>query len=355
LITCFNIVLGQYIKELLERAVPGGVVPPGIEVRNFHNLVYKFIGPYDDKSDGYLKSMTDAVVGLTEEQRYDTVLIDEGQDFQPEWVRILVGLAKTDGDVIFTHDPLQGVYGRRRFEWKEVGLDISAPTAHGRRKIFNLPRSYRNTKEIVGCAAEFLGEKVGQDAVGGKSETMPLLELSGDSYKKPVLIKVAQVQELIKFVGAAILRLRESNPDLVWSDFGILMANFKYKQGDGSEVYLVDELSRYLVKHFGENFLAVLDPAAKREYRHFSDSVKLMRLDACKGLEWKVVFVIGLDHMPRQGRQPDDEQAMAYVGLTRATRLLLMPYTDGHGGYIAKIKDVCDPLNKDLWGDVTNI
>ncbi len=355
LITCFNVLLAKYIRSLLERAAPGGVIPEGIDVGHFHSLVYKFIGPYDEKSDEYVASMTAEVAGMTEEQRYDTILIDEGQDLQLEWVRILVGMAKKKGDVIFAHDPIQGVYGRRRFDWKDVGLDLSMAGSHSRRKIFTLLRSYRNTREIVGCASEFLGKQVGGVEADTQGGTMPFLELSGDSYKKPVLVRVSQVQEMIKFIAEAIRRLRVLDTGLSWSDFGILIANFKYPSNDGSETYLSNELSKYLSEQLKDNFLAVLENEAKRAYRHFDDSVKLLRLDACKGLEWKVVFVVGLDRMPRPGRHPDDELAAAYVGLTRATRLLLMPYTLKDGGYIPRIEGACDPLNKDLWGDVTNI
>lgn len=355
LITCFNVLLAQYIRSLLERASPDGKVPEGIDVSNFHSLVYKFIGPYDEKSGEYVRPMNDAVMGLEEEQRYDTLLIDEGQDLQPEWVRILVGMVKKKGDVIFAHDPIQGVYGRRRFDWKDVGFDLSVATSHSRRRIFTLLRSYRNTREIVGCAAGFVGKQlshVDADAHGG---TMPFLELCGDSYKKPVLVKVSQVTEMMRFIAEAILKLRALDAELSWSDFGILLSDFKYARTDGTEEYLSTDLSKFLGEQFGKNFLAVFDKEAKRSYRHFADSMKLLRLDACKGLEWKVVFLIGLDRMPRPGRQPDDELAAAYVGLTRATRLLLMPYTMKDGGYIPRIEGACDPLNKDLWGDVTNI
>ncbi len=43
---------------------------------------------------------------------FDTVVIDEGQDFEPEWARALVAMVKPDGRVLWLEDQDQSLYGR---------------------------------------------------------------------------------------------------------------------------------------------------------------------------------------------------------------------------------------------------
>jgi hypothetical protein len=43
---------------------------------------------------------------------FDTVVIDEGQDFEPEWAQALIGMARPDGRVLWLEDQDQSLYGR---------------------------------------------------------------------------------------------------------------------------------------------------------------------------------------------------------------------------------------------------
>jgi superfamily I DNA/RNA helicase len=62
------------------------------------------------------------------------------------------------------------------------------------------------------------------------------------------------------------------------------------------------------------------DPAA--------DSVKVMTLHASKGLEFPVVALVGIGHMPTPGHDERDEARLFYVGATRSTQRLVI----GAGG-----------------------
>lgn len=90
---------------------------------------------------------------------------------------------------------------------------------------------------------------------------------------------------------------------------------------------LADELSA----HLGDSlpaFIAELDSRAELQHAPVADAVTLASIHAAKGLEWKVVFVVGcsegllpLQHAETPG-QVEEERRLAYVAFTRAADLL---------------------------------
>ena len=67
--------------------------------------------------------------------------------------------------------------------------------------------------------------------------------------------------------------------------------------------------------------------------------VKLMTLHKCKGLEFPIVFLIGMnDGILPHNKSLDipadieEERRLAYVGMTRAKKLLYMSWTDEYNG-----------------------
>jgi DNA helicase-2/ATP-dependent DNA helicase PcrA len=74
-----------------------------------------------------------------------------------------------------------------------------------------------------------------------------------------------------------------------------------------------------------------LDTREEEEEHQKAAQVTLMTLHAAKGLEWKLVFLVGVeeDLLPHAGMQgeppnPEEERRLAYVGMTRARERLVM-------------------------------
>jgi DNA helicase-2/ATP-dependent DNA helicase PcrA len=79
------------------------------------------------------------------------------------------------------------------------------------------------------------------------------------------------------------------------------------------------------------NYLAKLALDSREEETEAEDGVTLLSLHAAKGLEFPVVFLIGLEEdllpcsaMQGEARDPEEERRLAYVGITRAREKLTL-------------------------------
>ncbi|GAG90145.1 unnamed protein product, partial [marine sediment metagenome] len=85
---------------------------------------------------------------------YDSILIDEAQDFDQNWFLPVVQVLNPEtNSLLITCDGLQGIYARKRFTWTSVGIQ-----ARGRVKRFE--KSYRVPIEIGVAARKTLPENL---------------------------------------------------------------------------------------------------------------------------------------------------------------------------------------------------
>jgi hypothetical protein len=112
LLVCFNNRLGDQLRA---RLGPGGYV------NTFHGLCREFLAargapPDFSRSDepGFWNGMLERVTAETVPQNwlFDTVIVDEGQDFEPEWYEILRLFLREPGNVFWFEDPLQNLYDK---------------------------------------------------------------------------------------------------------------------------------------------------------------------------------------------------------------------------------------------------
>ena len=96
-------------------------------------------------------------------RQYDLVIVDEAQHFAPVWMRIILGIRKTTGELFMGDDPSQGVY--RNHSWKQKGIPVV-----GRTRWLKVP--YRSTAEIV---------RVANSLIQGNESVQSLLAETGES------------------------------------------------------------------------------------------------------------------------------------------------------------------------------
>ncbi len=171
LVLCYNRNLSRYLQQLINPQD----FEADIEVNTFHGWARRFImdaGPgfaqaYEEaernsKREGdldfffnqFVPTLLGEVIDSGNVPLYDAILIDEAQDWVKDWFPPVLGLLnpKTNS-LLVTLDGIQGLYARKKFTWKEVGIQAS-----GRVKKFR--KSYRNPAEIGRLAFDLLPKEL---------------------------------------------------------------------------------------------------------------------------------------------------------------------------------------------------
>jgi superfamily I DNA/RNA helicase len=325
LIVCYTQSLHGYIEQMLTvEPQPGS---PKIEVMHYHALVKTLTRVSLRWIEGETSAQWDSRVGAilldgirngSVTARYDAILIDEGQDFAVEWLQSLTQLLNPATDsLLLCLDPAQNIFGRK-VTYKSVGIKVQ-----GKRPIM-LNTTYRNTAEILTLARHFSGVKEETGDTSLEAETDPeqhrmdslLFPIHTDRHgDKPKIIHGIPHQDQVAFIVDHIKQYI-ADATCQWRDIAVLYATSYEKFGTRfrnamREAFPEERL--YWVTWPETNKLA-LDLN--------SPSVKLSTIESAKGLEFRVVFLVGLEALPRTTRDEPSERKLVYVGLTRAQDLL---------------------------------
>ena len=87
----------------------------------------------------------------------------------------------------------------------------------------------------------------------------------------------------------------------------------------------------------------------------YDDCVQLMTLHSAKGLEFKLVFIVGIEEglfpSPRSIEDParlEEERRLCYVGITRAMQILYLSYAESRRIYGRDTYTKCSRFNKEI-------
>ena len=235
----------------------------------------------------------------------DAIFIDEVQDFYPAWLRYCVESQRRDrGGVTMAGDESQAIYREN---------DTLAVAEEYELVRYELPVAYRSTKEILTVVEHLSGIKHALE----KSPSGPLPDLIYvDKTGKADAMNEAVIRDLIGLLKHDGVRER---------DIAILVTSnyMRYKLRSVLEERLKDEF-RYDVQ------VASIEKGAADQLNLDEDSIKLTTIHNAKGLEFSVVFLLGLDElseneedlpMVRKGER------LVLVGPTRAKDRLFIYYS----------------------------
>lgn len=262
--------------------------------------------PLDQLFAEYTRRLIDAVAqGHIPSGQYHAILIDEGHDFAPEWLQLLGQMVDPHtNSLLLLYDDAQSIYRRGQrlgFSLKSAGIQ-----AQGRTTVLKI--NYRNTKQILQLAHRMAGNLLrAQDAPD--EDHIPLVApiSCGREGPVPIVIDLPTLPE--RAAKIAELLADQHAQGHAWSDMAVLCRD---KRGIG---LCSDALSRkglpYSVRHRPGDF----NPEA--------DTIKVMTMHVCKGLEWPVVAVLRSEVRAKDKEELEMEAKLAYVAATRAIYKLL--------------------------------
>ena len=314
LILCFNEPLGVKLHSVMQTKGLGGRV----HVRHFHKWCREQLVAYGQTIPAQGPRMFDEMVenvirGVDRKQipsgQYQAVMIDEGHDFAPEWLKLVTQMVDpATHSLLVLYDDAQSIYERSRskqFSFKSVGIQ-----AQGRTTILKI--NYRNTRQILQTASLVAADLL--TAEDKDEDGIPMLKpvSCGRDGEAPLIIRLpnlrAEATRVAELLGAA------HQEGHAWGDMAILCRH--YSEMDECAGVLRQRGLPHQVRKGAGSF----NPAA--------DTIKVLTLHASKGLEFPVVALVGAGHMPAPGEDEREEAKLFYVGATRATQRLII----GMGG-----------------------
>ncbi|MFK7919957.1 MAG: UvrD-helicase domain-containing protein [Ilumatobacter sp.] len=323
LVLSFNVTLSNRLRESVDRHSRSvGANPTLVSCANFHTFCARVV--QDAEIGGARLKVprglpwTQAIVTKTEQayemgfgERYDAILIDEGQDYQTSWWDLLVShTLLPGGESLVTADPTQDIYDR--VEWLDElhtvdGEDVVRTELGG---------SIRLPGDLIAIADSFASSHLdGRVLPTGSSEPD-----SADAGSVRHWVDVDRVNDLGAAIGREVVRLLRDSPTLTPGDISFV-CDYHH---DGVAAVRVIESAGIPVHHIFSR-----DPDAprrRRKHRFWPDvaAVKGCTVHSLKGWESRViVFGIGAD---------DRAKRLAYVAMTRASRPL-----DGTPAFVSAV------------------
>lgn len=326
LILCYN----EPLAKQLARAMAAKGVDDRVHAVHFHKWCYAQLKAYGQEMPANNQPVADKMADMVQrvirgvERRqipsgqYQAVLIDEGHDFAPEWLKLVVQMVDpATNSLLVLYDDAQSIYERsrtRQFSFKSVGIQ-----AQGRTTILKI--NYRNTRQILQTASLVAADLL--TAEDKDDDGVPLLKpLScGRDGEAPLIVRLPTLREEVAQVAELLATAHREGH--AWADMAILCRHH-------SEMDMCAEFlrKRKLPHQLRRNSSSVFDPA--------HDSIKVMTLHVSKGLEFSVVALVGAGRMPAEGEDEREEARLFYVGATRATQRLVIGASGG-GRFAARL------------------
>lgn len=319
LVLCFN----EPLAVNLESSFAAKGLTDRVHARNFHKWcrqqLVAFGQSLPSQGPGMFDAMVQSVIDAVQRKQipsgqYQAVLIDEGHDFRPEWLKLITQMVDPlTNSLLVLYDNAQSIYERRRtkqFSFKSVGIQ-----AQGRTTILKI--NYRNTRQILQVAhliaAELLKPEDKDD------DGIPLVEpiSYGREGDAPLIIRLPTMADEARHIADHLQAAHQEGH--AWSDMAVLCRDYQ----------TMDVCAMALRR------LGLPHQVRKRsgDFKPGGDAIRVLTMKVSKGLEFPVVAIPGLGQMPQADEDELDEARLFYVAATRATsRLLLTVSGDGAFG-----------------------
>ena len=322
LILCFNEPLGVKLHSVMNAKG----LQDKVHARHFHKWCFdqlKYSGQaMPPQGPRFSEELVDRVIRAVDRNQipggqYQAVLIDEGHDFAPEWLRLVTQMVDpATNSLLLLYDDAQSIYERARskqFSFKSVGVQ-----AQGRTTILKI--NYRNTKQILQTANLIAADLLTPD--DRDDDGVPLLKpiSCGREGQAPVILKLPTLREEAFAIADQLSHAHTEGH--AWGDMAILCADWR-TMDLCADVLQQRKLPFKVRKRAGDYIPGV-------------NAVQVMTMKVSKGLEFPVVALPGIGHMPAQGENEQEAARVFYVAATRATHRLVLT-SSGGGPFTSKL------------------
>jgi len=335
LILTYNITLRHFIRDAIS-PLRGGGDWDSYEVIHYHAFISNQLNNCGIDLNSKLEKLSpaqradlDVVFGMkslfagVETEKYSTILIDEVQDFAPEWIKLVRDcFLSDDGEMVLFGDQSQNIYNRPT-DSRE------SPIVLGFGSWVRLTKSYRSEKDaplldlfrnfqMQHLVRKYTDSEIFEARTGQVGMRYDLLsyETYGANYDSAVIFEKIQryIREYqlhpndIALVSSKVEWLLPLNEALKRSEKTKVMFE------DASEVDAIATRMGRDSPQFQEE-IAKIRRRKKCFFMQNSGLIKISTIHSFKGLEAQTVFCI---------LAPEDDAEMVYTGITRAQRNLVV-------------------------------
>jgi len=296
LVLCFNISLAARLRAFISAKGVGDKA----EVHHFHGWCAEQLKTYridnaesrEKNHNAIVKSVIAAVdEGQIPRARYGALLIDEGHDFEAQWLQLVVQMIDPESSsLLLMYDDAQSIYRKNRglgFSLKSVGIH-----AQGRTTV--LKKNYRNTREILHFAYEFARHHI--HATKPADEDIPLIEpeAAGGHGDVPTVYQANNFNGEIRHAVSVLRKWQKQG--IAWADMTVL-----YRRRWQSE-NMVAQLDKMAIP-----YLWMDNKSNKKAYDPAANEVTVVTMHSSKGLEFSHVIIIGTGSLSDKKEEIQDE------------------------------------------------
>ena len=330
LVLCFNVTLAAKLRAFISAKGIGTQV----QVYHFHDWCGQQLKTYhvdviDSDAPYWERSVASVIQGVEQghipRAQYGALLIDEGHDFEADWLRLVVQMIDPDtNSLLLLYDDTQSIYKKRSglgFSLSSVGIQ-----ALGRTTILRL--NYRNTREILSFAYQFARHYI--DPQTADDDHIPLVEpeAAGNHGPSPEIRQLKSFDDEIAYVIGCLKK---------WHDQGVAWGEIAVVYATGFQGQMLEKRLREAdIPHTWLN-----DKQSKKSYNPDNDQVTVLTIHSSKGLEFPRVVMVGVGSMGDWSNRLSEGARLLYVGMTRAQQCLLLTLS-GDNEYCKRLSRVAE-------------
>ena len=286
-----------------------------------HEMQWKGWSDYEDFALLALDSLEDD----DSFEPYTHIVVDETQDLSKAELTVITKLVNPQtNSITLLVDVAQKIYDTS-FTWKGVGINIQ-----GRSHTLN--KNFRTTVEIAEAAYTLLEKDT--DFVQNSEDYVKPEQINKDQHGcYPIYQRFSSLEEGTDYVVEEIKRLKEQTT--------CKLAEMVILHPRRDSLSIVQEM---LNNHQIPNYVVTA-----RGWNHETEEVKLCTMHSIKGLEARVVFILGVDEgnlpfvapnvIPSSdiAEKVTQERKLLYVGMTRAKEWLYLISGKNPSRYLSEI------------------